>query len=347
MSQLPSTVQIEAFRSWFDDTRYARRAMLDDMMKDPIYDLIGEDKSSNTSDTLSTMGIDNLRMAKAKTPGGKVTKNAPVELDPHSVKFITFVDRSNYELESILHDQYKLLDPDGTSCVMNIWESVGQFLTNVLWNENDQTAFDVLAHEGVITYDVGCPDGKALIASDHSGPNYSGKTNIGGTGPLTGPNLVTNVDIGKANFTRGGGLPMGYRPDQIWIGDVEVMNEAARQITGSQKVSSSANNAVNIYADGSKEVVSFKYAPRNSITGSRSTTAADVYKWATAEKAKAKSSVRLKWIAKPQLIGEKNLNLDDENLDSFATAFCRLAVIIDNPFFMVQNNATTAPTPAW
>lgn len=345
MSQTPSTVQLAGFRSWFDDTRYARRAMIDEMMNDPIYSLMGEDKTLNTSDTLSTMGIDYSGIAKAKTPGGRVTKDAPIEADTHSVGYITFVKRFNYELETILHDQYKLLDPDGTMCIRQLWEAIGLFFTNVLWNENDATSFDVLAHEGVVTYTTGCPDGKALVAADHSGPNYSNKTNIGGTGPLSGPNVVTNVDIGKTNFCHPSGQPMFYRPDQIWHGDVEVMTEASKQITSSTKVASSANNAVNMYSDGSKEVVVFKHAPRSSTTNLRSTTAGDVYKWATAEKAKAKQSVRYKWIAKPQLIGEKNI--DDENLDSFATAFCRVAVIIDNPFFMVQNNATTAPTTNW
>lgn len=345
MSQLPSTVQLQAFRSWFDDTRYSRRAMLDEMMRDPIYDLFGEDKSNNLSDTLSSNGIDYSGIAKAKTPGGRVVKDAPIEVDTHSVGYITFVKRFNYELESILHDQYKLLDPDGTMCIKQLWEAVGLFLTNALWNENDGTSFEVLAHEGVINYLTGCPDGKSLIAADHSGPGYSNKTNIGGTGPLTGPNVVTNIDIGKTNFCFPSGQPKTYRPDLIMHGDVEVLTEASRQITGSTKVASSANNAVNIYSDGSKDVVVFKHAPRVSTTNLRSSTAADVYKWATASRSLMKQSIRLKWIAKPQLIGEKNI--DDENLDSFATAFCRLAVIIDDPFFMVQNTATTAPTTAW
>lgn len=345
MSQLPSTVQLAGFRSWFDDTRYSRRAMLDEMMRDPIYELFGEDKSSNTSDTLSSMGIDYSGIAKAKTPGGKVTKDAPIEADTHSVGYITFVKRFNYELESILHDQYKILDPNGTMCIQQLWEAVGLFLTNVLWNENDATSFDVLAHEGVISYQTGSPDGKAFIAADHSGPGYSGKTNIGGTGPLSGPNLVTNIDIGKTNFCWPSGQPKSYRPDLIIHGDVEVLTETSMQITRSSKVSSSANNAANKYADGSKEVFVLKHAPRSSTTNQRSTTAADIYKWATGEKAKMKSGLRLKWAAKPQLIGERNI--DDDNLDSFATAFCRLAVIIDDPFCMVQNNASQAPTPAW
>ncbi len=140
-------------------------------------------------------------------------------------------------------------------------------------------------------------------------------------------------------------MTVTINPPHYCHGDVEVMTEQSLQITRSSKVSSSANNAANKYADGSKEVFVLKHAPRVSTTNQRSTTAADIYKWATAEKAKLKQSVRYKWIARPQLIGEKNI--DDDNLDSFATAFCRVAVIIDNPFCMVQNNASTPPTPAW
>lgn len=345
MAQQPSTVQLQSFRSWFDDTRYARRQMIEDMTKDPIFSLIGEDTTDNTSDTLSTMGIDYSGYAKAKVPGGSVTKDAPTERDTHSANYITFVKRFSYEMETISHDQYKLLDPDGTEAIKQLWESVGLFLTNCLWNENDVTAFDVLSHDGVISYATGSPDGNPIIYNAHSGANYSGKTNIGGTGALSGPNLVTNIDIGKANFVTDNNVPLSYRPDQIWIGDVEVMTETARQITGSAKVASSGNNAVNIYNDGSKEVVVFKHAPRVSTTGARSSTAADIYKWATAEKAKAKRYCRYKWNIRPQIVKEQNI--DSDNLDSFVTAVCRIAFINDSPFFMVQNNATQAPTTAW
>lgn len=341
----PSTVALQNFRSWFNDTRYARRKELEDMMKDPIFTLLGEDTTDNRSDTLSTMGVDYSGIAKAKVPGGQVVKDAPVEMDTHSVQYITFVKRFNYELESILHDQYKLLDPNGTECVKQLWEAVGLFLTNCIWNENDGTSFNVLAHEGVISYSNGTPDDQPIVSASHSGPGYTGATNIGGTGVLSGPNLVTNIQVGKQNCRTASGYPRSYRPNQIWMGDVEPMIEIGRQITGSTKVSSSVNNAVNIYADGSKEIVVFKYAPRVSTTGAYSTSAADLYKWATADSSLVKKNFRYKWIAKPQLIGEKNL--DDSNLDSFATAFCRIAFIAENPFCMFQNDATQAPTSAW
>lgn len=344
MAVQPTSVSLAQFRSWFNDTRYAVRAELDNMMNDPIFDLLGEDTSDNTSDTLSTTGIDYSGYAKAKVPGGTVTKDAPVQADQHSVYYVTFVHRFNYELESILHDQYKVLDPDGTEAVKRLWNSVGLFLTNCLWNQNQNSSFNIVAHEGTISYTITTPDGQPIISASHSGPGYSGKTNIGGTGPLSGPNLVTNIQVGNQNLTTAGGFSQPYDADAILIGNVEPMVETAKQITQSQKVSSTANNAVNIYSGGSKDVIVFKHAPKTAA-GAYDTTTTSLYKWATANKRNMKRFMRYKWIARPQMIGEKNL--DDSNLDSFRTAFCRIAFLPENPFCLFQNNASTAPTTAW
>lgn len=344
MAQLPSTVQLANFRSWFNDTDYNVRYQEKEMLKDPIFDLFGEDDSMNLSDTLSTTGIDKTGIALAKTPGGSVSKDAWIELDQHSVPYITFVKRVNYELETILHDKYRLLDPNGTDVIDQLWEAVGLFLTNCFWNDNTATTTTVLAHNGTISYPTTTPDGVSIINSGHSGPNYSSKTNIGGTGVLSGPNMVTNIQVGKQNFCYGSGQPKSYRPDAIIVPDVEPMVEQALQITGSQRVASSANNAVNIYSGGNKDVIVLKHAPRTNANV-YDTTAADLYKWATAQRSMLKTGMKFKWIAKPQLI--ESSNIDDSNLDAFRTAFCRIAFLPEDPFCMVQNNATAAPATNW
>ena len=314
------------------------------MMKDPIFELLGEDTSANLSDTLSTTGVDYTGIARAKTPGGAVTKDAPIELDQHSVPYITFVKRFSYELETIAHDKYKFVDPNGTAVIDQLWEAVGLFLTNCMWNDNTSTTTTVLAHEGTISYANTTPDGQAIISASHSGPTYSSKTNIGGTGALSGPNLVANRQVAKQNFVFGSSLPKNYKGDTILIPDVEPMIEQALQITGSEKVASSSNNSISLYQGGSRDVVVFRYAPRNNA-GAYDTTTTDLYKWATADRGAMKMGMKYKWILKPQIV--QSSNIDDNNLDSFRTAVCRIAFLPEDPFCLCQNNASTAPTTNW
>ena len=210
MAVQPSTVQLAEFRSWFNETDYNVRYQADKMLEDPIFTLLGEDTSNNLSDTLATTGIDTTGIAKAKSPGGSVTKDAPVELDQHTVAYVTFVKRYNYELESILHDKYKILDENGTAVMDQLWEAVGLFLTSCFWNDNTATTTTVLAHNGTISYTNTTPDGVAIVSASHSFPTVSSLTNIGGTGPLSGPNLVTNVQVGKQNSRSGNNISFSY-----------------------------------------------------------------------------------------------------------------------------------------
>jgi len=340
MAVQPSTVQLAEFRSWFDETDYTNRAALEDMMNDPIFTLLGEDTSNNISDTLATNGVDYSGYALAKIPGGAVTKDAPVEMDTHTIQYITFVQRFNYEMETISHDKYKMDDPDGNELIIRLWNSVGLFLTNCLWNQNTGTSFNVLSHDGTISYTNTTPDGVAIISASHSGPGYSSKTNIGGTTPLSVPNLTTNITVGQENITQPSGHPIAYDADLILVGNHGAMTEGATQITRSVKVPGSGNNSVNIYSGGTYDVVEFKHAPKTAA-GARSTTNADKFKWATANSRNLRRMMKYKWNMRPHI--RQSTTIDDNNLDVFRTAVCRLAFMPESPWAFIQNNATAAP----
>ncbi len=344
MPQQPLTTTVAEFSSWFNDTRYAIREMQDDMMNDPIFDLMGEDTSDNRASQLSTTGIDYTSYAPAKTPGGQVARSAPVQADQHTVQYVTFVKRFDYEMESIIHDQYRLLDPNGTECMKSIWNGVGLFLTNCLWNQNTGTAFNVNAQQGVISYANTTPDGVAIVSASHSGPGYSSKTNIGGTAAFSGPAVTANIDVGYQNAVQPSGLPASYDANMLLCGKSGALLEAMLQYTKSEKVYSSLNNAVRIFQNGTMDVVQFKHAPKNA-DGTFNATASALYKWATADRDFFKKAFQYKWAQKPQIV--EGPTIDTNTLDTFRIATCRIAMLPESPWAMIQNNASTAPISAY
>ena len=344
MALQPLTTTLAEFTSWHDDTNYAIRAKVDDMMKDPIFDILGEDTSNNRSSILSTTGIDYSGFAKAKTPGGTIAREAPVEADQHSVQYVTFVQRFDYEREMILHDQYKILDPDGTNCITRLWDAVGLFLTNCFWNYNTSSSFEVPAQQGTITYTITMPDGQPIVSASHSGPGYSSKTNIGGTAAFSGSSVVANIDVGNQNRVTPAGISRAYSPDALFCGNNAALLESMLQYTRSERVYSSNNNAVTVFKNGTMDVVQFKYAPRTS-TGAFDTTTSKLHKWATGNKQDIKKGFKYKFIERPTVVNGPMINTD--NLDTFRIATCRLAFIPEDAWGLIQNNATTAPTSAY
>jgi hypothetical protein len=320
--------------------------MQDDMLADPIFSFMGEDTSNNRSSTLSTTGVDYSGYAPAKTPGGTLVRSAPVEADQHSVYYITFAKRFDYERETILHDQYNVLDPGGTSALQQLWDGVGLFLTNCFWNYNTvTTGVDVPAQTGTINYANTTPDAAAIVSASHSGPGYSSKTNVGGTGAFSGSTLITNVDVGNQNCVTPAGIARAYMPDALVCGSNAALFENMAQYARTEKVHSSANNAVTIFPGaGGMDVIRLKHAPRTNV-GAYDTTTSKLHKWATINKADFKKFMRYKWIERPTVVNGPTV--DTDNLDTFRIATCRIAFMAESPWCMIQNNATAAPTSAY
>jgi hypothetical protein len=346
MAQQPLTTTISEFTSWFNDTRYAIREMQDDMMSDPIFSLLGEDTSDNRSSQLSTTGIDYSGIAPVKTPGGVVARSAPVQADQHTVQYLTFVKRFDYEREAIIHDQYRILDPNGTECLKQLWAGVGLFLTNCVWNQNQNSNFNVPAQQGVINYTITTPDGQPIVSASHTGPGYTASTNIGGTGAFSGSTVVTNLQVGYQNAKTPAGVPMTYNGDALACGRVGPLIESMTQYTKSERVFSSLNNAVTVFQNGTMDVIEFKYAPRNSdLFASYATGNSALYQWATLDRDLFKKSFKYKWAEMPTIV--EGPTVDMNTLDTFRIATCRIAFLPENPWALIQNNASTAPITAY
>lgn len=336
MSATPTQVDLSGFRSWFNDTDYVLQSKIDDMMKDPIFSLLGEYEGSGKSDTISVTGRANERFAQTKAEGAAINRVAPVEEDQLSKGYLTFAEQQSYSWESIVHDRYAFADSDPAEMVDNVLDGISLLFHGQLFNGSTGTSITLGGSHGA--YDISIPDGGALFKATHSGPGYSSKSNIAGTQALSHENLVANIQHGNENLVTSTGKAISYNPDLLIVPNDARMVEKARTITGSQQVESSANNAINIFSGGTMKVVVLKNAPR-STSGAYDTS--KQYHWMTADSNMLRKSVQYKFAARPQVLAKY---MDAENADSYHSVLARVAVVAKRWQFGVLNNSTTAPT---
>jgi hypothetical protein len=180
-----------------------------------------------------------------------------------------------------------------------------------------------------------------LISASHTVPGTGATTytNVGGTDALSEEALTANILVGQENNVTSSGTGMGYDPDLIIVPNVEPLVKKAMQITGSDQVESTGNNAINIYSGGRMKVMVLKKAPYLAGGGRDTTTAK--WAWSTADSSMLKKILHFKWAAKPQSYAKF---MDEENGDSAFLVMARFAFGASRWQGIVRNNATTAPT---
>jgi hypothetical protein len=191
-----------------------------------------------------------------------------------------------------------------------------------------------------ISYDLRTPDAVALISASHTTPSgLTGLTNIGGTGALSEENLTANILVGQENMSTSAGTSIPYNPDMIIVPNVAPLVKKAMQITGSDQVEGTANNAINIYGGGSMKVMVLNFAPLLAGGGRDTTTAK--WAWSTADSSMLKKCLHFKWASRP--ISYPRF-MDQENGDSSFLVLASVAVGASRWQGIVRNNATSAPT---
>lgn len=346
MSATATRVDLDGFRSWFNNTDYKLMESLDNKLSDPIYSLLGEYDDSSKSDTISVTGRDNSGFAATKLPGGKINKQAAVEEDQMNKGFMSFAETSNIEWESVIHDKYRYADEQPAEIVDKVMDSASLLLHHQLFNFGTASSVTMEGTHG--SYGLTVPSGQNLFSSSHSGPGYSSKSNLVGTGALSNANLIANIQHGNENMVTSNGTAIPYTPDLLIVPNDAAMVEAAIQITKSDKVYSSANNATNIFSDkgikifrgGSMSVVVLPFAPRTAA-GAYDT--AKQYYWQTADSMMLKKAIKYKWAARPTVASRF---VDPENLDSYFSVAARLAVVAQRWQGINLNNSTTIPVTA-
>src|SRR3990167_9426312 len=239
--------------------------------------------------------------------------------------------------ESMVHDQYKFAEEDPSELVDNVFRGISRLMHAQLFNSYSSTTVTLLGTAGA--YDISMPNGKAVFSSTQSGPGYSNKSNLYSDAPLSIPNITGAGQHGIKNFVHSTGERMtNFQTDLIIVPSQLEMVEAAVQHTKSEKVSGSANNAINYYK-GIMDVVELRYAPETVADNSYSSTLQ--YHYIVANKALLKKSIGYAFAERPRIFAKF---MDPDNGDSKITVLARVATIPKRWQFGVFVPATTAPT---
>lgn len=324
--------------SWFNRINYLVQEKLDDFLdNDPVATLFTDRTDGNKALTMDLTGRANDGFANTTVEGQKANSTTPVEEDQLSKSFFSIKERQVFTWESFLHDKYNYIYDTSSELAKKIMNTYHLALTHQLFNFADATTVTL---PGGTVYDLTTPDGVSLISASHTTPSGgSSITNIGGTGALSEENLTANILVGQQNMQTSNGTSIAYNPDMIIVGNVEPMVKKAMQITGSDQVESTANNAFNVYGGGRMKVMVLNFAPL--LAGGARDTTTKQYRWATADSSMLKKVLHYKWASKP--ISTPRF-MDEENGDSAFLVMARLALGASRWQGYVMNTSTTAPT---
>ncbi len=331
-------VDTASYRSWFNSTRYLVQEKLDEFLaNDPIINLFTDETDGSKEDTLNMTGRANDGFAEFTVEGQNASQTVPVEEDQLLKNFVSTKERQVVTWESFLHDKYQFVFDTASELAKKTMNSFYLALTHQLHNFATATSVTL---PGAIVYDLKTPDGVALISASHTTPiGGSSITNIGGTGALSEENLTANILVGQENMVTSNGTSMPYNPDMIIVPGVAPLVKKAQQITGSDLVEATGNNAINIYSGGSMKVMVLNFAPLLAGGGRNTTTAK--WAWSTADSTMLKKIMHYKWASRP--IAQPRFE-SEENGDSSYLVKSRFAFGASRWQGIVRNNAVTAPT---
>lgn len=326
-------------RSWFDRINYIFQEKLDEFMdNDPVANLFTDRTGQGPlSDTLNLTGRANDGFAPFTVEGQKVPESNAVEEDQLSKQFVSVGDRQKFTWQSFLFDKNGYIEDTSAEMAKKILNSFHLLLTHQLHNFATSTSVTL---PGGVVYNLKTPDNVALISASHTTPSgLTGLTNIGGTGALSEEYLTANILVGQENMYTSSGTSMGYNPDLIIVPNVEPLVKKAMQITRSDQVEGTGNNAINIYSGGRMKVMVLNFAPLLAGGGRDTTTAK--WAWSTADSSLLKKTLHFKWGMKPKSFPRF---MDSENGDSSFLVLANVAVGASRWQGIVRNNATSAPT---
>lgn len=333
---------LAGYRSWFNSTVYSTIEELQKIERDPIFDLFGEiNYSKSTGDTVNFTGRAFGGFAPIVAPGGTIPESNPVEGDQLAKQFLSVKDRMVVEWESYIHDKLDYVKEDAAALVDRCVNTPALVMTNAFFTG---AGAGTVTLPGGGTYATTCADGQFLADTDHTVPGSSStfRNTTSGTDVLSDSGITNAIQTGNQNIVNDDGVVVPWSPDTLIVPNNESMVRKAREITGSDKVTLSANNTINVYSGGRFKVVVLMHAPRNAV-GSYSTTAGDMYRWAIADSRMLKRAIKYAWAATP---AETIVPMfqSRENLDSTISVAGRFVFGFPRWQGIVYSLATSAPT---
>ena len=311
-------------------------AMLD---SDPVLNLFGEITDGGKEDSINMTGRANDGYAHVKSPGEKANLDGPVEEDQMNKNFFTISERANIEWESFVHDKYSLVVDAATELYEKIMSTVYLAVSHQIFNFGTATTVTL---PGAYSYSLTTPDGVALYSASHTTPaGDTSRSNLPGTQALSSPNLDIHIQTVQESIRSSKGNSMSYQPDILFVSaNCQRQLTMALQITRSNLVPSTGNNAYNVYSGGIMEVVALKHTP---FTAAGVYDTAKQYYWGTGVKSQLKKILKYKWASRPVAYPKF---MDSENGDSSYLSMARFGFGACRWQGIALNNSTTAPTTA-
>ncbi len=337
---------LTGYRHFFNSTVYSVVEKMEELAADPIFSLLGE--QAHTPDTGDTVNFTSDTLdgyAPIVATGGDIPEVNVTQGDTLARTYFSIKDRMVVEYETAFHNKLDVAlerAEDLASRTLNTASLAlsGQLLTNA------DAVTQTLPDGTVQTISSG--DGLALASAAHTvqGTGATTYSNLlSGAGALSESNLTALEQQLKANNVSDAGTIMPFVADVLIVPDNADMIKKALQITGSELVSETANNAINVYTGGRLDVVVLKNAPR-SASGSYDTT--QQYHWCLANKRAVKRAIKYRWALNPTKVSQGGIvpKFMDKNLDSSIIVAGRLVYGAPRWQGLAYSMSTTQPTDA-
>lgn len=339
------SLNLVGYRSFFNSTVYSLIEKIQDMEADPIFGLLGEQRhDTSTGDTVNFTSDTLSGYSPIVAPGGEIPETNVVEGDQLARSYFSIKDRMVVEYETYLHNKLDVVLERSEDLIENAMRTASLCLSGQLLNNANATTQTV----GGVTQTISCADALAPGSALHTVPGKSGTTYsniLSGADALSESALTSLEQQIKANHVDDAGTVRPFTADVLIVPDNADMVKKALQLTGSQLVSESNNNAINIYRGGRLDVVVLKEAPRGS-DGSYST--AKQYFWALASKKALKRAVKYRWALRPSDVKQGGVvpKFMDKNLDSSIIVMGRMVFGMPRWQGIGYSFSTTKPTHA-
>lgn len=338
-------LSLAQYRSFFDNTVYKVIEKMNEVPTDPIFSICGEEPYDvSTGDTMSFTSEALDGYAPVVAPGGEIPNVDVTEGDTISKTFVSFKDKIQVEWETALHNKLGLVLDRASDLSMRCNKSAALALSRQLLTEADASTMAVKSSNGTATETITTADGQPLASASHTVPGDSNTyTNlVSGAPALSEASLSTSIQVGIENTVSDAGTMMDFTPDCLIVPRNELMIRKAQELTGSNLVPESNNNAINVYTGGRMKVVVLPEAPKDAIGSYDSD---NEYRWMVADSRLLKRAVRYAWAARPNELGTGLVpKFRESNLDSSIYVASRFLFVPVRWQGIVYSLSTTAPT---
>lgn len=333
-------------RSWFDSLKYKALDKLEQVEQDAIFTLAGEMPfTMGSPDTVNWTSRAIPKYGQRVNPGADINRTRDYEGDTLQKIFVSYKDEMLIEREAFVHDKLGILGDEAADFAERGLNVVGLEMSRQLLTEANNTTMNVINNGSTQSVNIATADGLAPGSASHTRP---------GTGATTYSNILSGADVlsedaivsleqqMKQNSVSEAGSHLGFRGDTLIVQDQAAMIRMALQISGSELVPGTANNAINVYSGGRLNVVVLKHG---ALDENAQFDSSSQYYWALADSKLLKRGFQFSWAVRPTQEGIGLVaKFSEDNLDQKIQFFSRAVFGMPDWCGIGYSFAASAPT---